>query len=146
MFEVIHKCLQDGQSDIQSAVVLNHHWEQFHNDCTGPDCMHCIRTQSVTTEIKKGHFRRGSADTDVIIQPQFKLKARHESFGSALNSNEGYFRFFIDGCPFRLMLLSKDKQNLLKIVSFDFLVVCMQVQRKPGETETSLDENIWEFE
>ena len=27
------------------------------------------------------------------------------------------------------MLLSKDKQNLLKIVSFDFLVVCMQVTR-----------------
>jgi len=28
------------------------------------------------------------------------------------------------------MLLSKDKQNLLKIVSFDFLVVCMQVSVK----------------
>ncbi len=37
------------------------------------------------------------------------------------------FRFIIDGHPLRLMLLSKDKQNLLKIVSFDFLVVCMQV-------------------
>ena len=70
MFEVIQKCLQDGQSDIQSAVVLNHHWEQFHNDCTGPECVHCVRTQSVASEIKKGHIRRGSADTDVIIQPQ----------------------------------------------------------------------------
>ena len=80
------------------------------------------------------------------------MKARHESFGSALNSNEGYFRFFIDGQPFRLMLLSKDKQNLLKIVSFDFLVVCMQVtringlQRQNGHVSASLDDNIWEFE
>ena len=70
MFEVIQKCLQDGQSDIVSAVVLNHHWEQFHNDCTGPECVFCVRTQSVASEIKKGHIRRGSADTDVIIQPQ----------------------------------------------------------------------------
>ena len=81
------------------------------------------------------------------------MKARHESFGSALNSNEGYFRFFIDGQPIRLMLLSKDKQNLLKIVSFDFLVVCMQVTRinglhrqNGGQLSASLDENIWEFE
>ena len=80
------------------------------------------------------------------------MKARHESFGSALNSNEGYFRFFIDGQPIRLMLLSKDKQNLLKIVSFDFLVVCMQVtringlHRQNGQLSASLDDNIWEFE
>ena len=39
------------------------------------------------------------------------------------------FRFFLDGHPFRLMMLSKDKQNLLKIISFDFLIVCMQVKK-----------------
>ena len=51
------------------------------------------------------------------------------------------------------MLLSKDKQNLLRIISFDFLVVCMQVTRisglhKPngGHVSASLDDNIWEFE
>ena len=53
----------------------------------------------------------------------------------------------------RLMLLSKDKQNLLKIISFDFLVVCMQVTRvvglhkqNGGNISASLDDNIWEFE
>ena len=81
------------------------------------------------------------------------MKARHDSFGSSLNSNEGYFRFFISGQPIRLMLLSKDKQNLLKIISFDFLVVCMQVTRisglhkqNGGNISASLDDNIWEFE
>ena len=51
------------------------------------------------------------------------------------------------------MLLSKDKQNLLKIISFDFLVVCMQVTRisglqksNGGNISASLDDNIWEFE
>ena len=81
------------------------------------------------------------------------MKTRHDSFGSSLNSNEGYFRFFISGQPIRLMLLSKDKQNLLKIISFDFLVVCMQVTRisglqksNGGNISASLDDNIWEFE
>ena len=58
---------------IQGAVVLNHHWEQFHHDCAGAECVHCIRhpATTLTSDIgKKGHFRRGSADTDVIIQPQ----------------------------------------------------------------------------
>jgi len=147
MFEVINKSLIDGQSNIVGATVLNHHWEQFHNDCTGTDCAHCIRTNHSSIE-----ERRGSCDTDIIIQPQMKLKARHESFGNSLSSNEGYFRFFIEGQPIRLMLLSKDKQNLLKIISFDFLVVCMQVQRLNGLQKAnhnfaaSLDENIWEFE
>ena len=158
MFEVIQKSLQDGQSEKERPVLLNHHWEQNHNDCTGPDCAHCVRTPSVTgkdhNNKSKGHFRRGSADTDVIIQPQqVRLKSRHDSFGSSLNSHEGYFRFFISGQPIRLMLLSKDKQNLLRIISFDFLVVCMQVTRisglhKPngGHVSASLDDNIWEFE
>ena len=40
------------------------------------------------------------------------------------------------------MLLSKDKQNLLKIISFDFLFVCMRVNDIHG----NYDEGIWEFE
>jgi hypothetical protein len=49
------------------------------------------------------------------------------------------------------VMLSKDKQNLLKIISFDFLVVCMQVKKvqkahEPSNCSASLDENIWEFE
>lgn len=40
------------------------------------------------------------------------------------------------------MLLSKDRQNLLKIYSFDFLLVGMQV---PGP-QSLLDEHIWEYE
>ena len=28
------------------------------------------------------------------------------------------------------MLMSKDRQNLLKIITYDFLVVCMQVLRQ----------------
>jgi len=148
MFDLIHRYLQDGQSDIVEPSLLNHHWEQPHRDCLGPECIHCIKISHPPTH-NKGHDRRASEDnalSNFVVQN--KLKSRHDSYGSSLSpsSNEGYFRFFIDGCPFRLMLLSKDKQNLLKIVSFDFLVVCMQVQRKPGETETSLDENIWEFE
>ena len=38
-------------------------------------------------------------------------------------------RFYIEGQPIRLRLLSKDRQSLLKLISFDFLVVCMQVRR-----------------
>lgn len=40
------------------------------------------------------------------------------------------------------MLLSKDRQNLLKIYSFDFLFVGIQVSTSQG----MLDEHIWEFE
>jgi len=147
MFEVINKSLNDGQSNIVGATVLNHHWEQLHNDCTGTDCVYCIRTPYSSIE-----ERRGSCDTDIIIQPQMKLKSRHESFGNSLNNNEAYFRFYLEGQPIRLMLLSKDKQTLLKLISFDFLVVCMQVTRLNGLQKTnhafaaSLDENIWEFE
>ena len=38
-----------------------------------------------------------------------------------------FLRFYIEGQPIRLRLLSKDRQSLLKLISFDFLVVCMQV-------------------
>ena len=73
MWEVIQKSLLDGQSDIQRPCVLNHRWEQVHSECTGPECVHCIRP-TIASELKKGHFRRGSADTDVFIQPQVKQR------------------------------------------------------------------------
>ena len=40
------------------------------------------------------------------------------------------------------MLLSKDKQSLLKIISFDFILLGIQVKDIRG----SYDEGIWEFE
>lgn len=142
MFEAINKSLLDGQSSIMEATVLNHHWEQLHNDCRGHDCKHCIRSSAQTI---KGHERRGSADTDKIIAIP-GLRERGESLGHSLNTtNEGYFRFKIDGQPFRLMLLSKDRQNMLKIISYDFLAVCMQLQRGK-DSNSCLDQNIWEFE
>ena len=40
------------------------------------------------------------------------------------------------------MLLSKDRQNLLKIISYDFIFVGIQVK----DTRGGYDEDIWEFE
>ena len=57
-------------------------------------------------------------------------------------SSEGFFRFSLNGSVFRLMLLSKDRQNLLKIYSYDFVLVGIQVTSAQG----LLDEHIWEFE
>jgi len=42
-------------------------------------------------------------------------------------TGEGFFRFTVNETVFRLMLLSKDKQNVLKFITFDFLFVGMQV-------------------
>ena len=39
-------------------------------------------------------------------------------------------------------MLSKDKQNLLKIISFDFVMLGIQVNDARG----GFDEHIWEFE
>jgi len=149
MFDLIHRYLQDGQSDITNAALMNHHWEQPHKECTGPECVHCIKTAMPM----KDDLRRASNDDCLTDRQIVHLKTRHESCGNSLiASNEGYFRFFIDGYPFRLLLLCKDRQNLLKIISFDFLVVCMQVQRRGGMSDGStgsgatIDENIWEFE
>ena len=41
-----------------------------------------------------------------------------------------------------VMLLSKDRQNLLKIISYDFIFVGIQVKDDRG----NYDEGIWEFE
>merc|ERR1719458_44007 len=166
MFDVIHKSLLDRQSPIEGVKVLNHNWEQTHNDCQGSECQFCIKTTALTN-INCIDERRGSVDTDLVLQqPSVKLKSRHQSIGNGLSANcndDSYFRFYIEGQPIRLRLLSKDRQSLLKLISFDFLVVCMQVQKKglPGyhnlrvqkreDRESShfsacLDENIWEYE
>merc|ERR1719400_223891 len=156
MFDVIHKSLLDRQSPIEGVKVLNHNWEQTHNDCQGPECQYCIKT-TAGTNINCIDERRGSVDTDLVLhQPSVKLKARHQSIGNGLSSSancndDSYFRFYIEGQPIRLRLLSKDRQSLLKLISFDFLVVCMQVQKQREDRENRhfsacLDENIWEYE
>jgi hypothetical protein len=55
---------------------------------------------------------------------------------------DGFFRFNIKGTTYRLMLLSKDRQNLLKIYSYDFVMVGMQIMSRRGH----LEKDIWEFE
>merc|ERR550534_773541 len=158
MFDVIHKSLLDKQSPIDGVKVLNHNWEQSHNDCQGAECQYCIKPLNTTggTNINCIDERRGSVDTDLVLhQPSVKLKSRHQSIGTGLSlsancNDDSYFRFYIEGQPIRLRLLSKDRQSLLKLISFDFLVVCMQVQKQREDRDSnfaaSLDENIWEFE
>merc|ERR1719394_1619780 len=159
MFDVIHKSLLDKQSPIDGVKVLNHNWEQSHNDCQGTECQYCIKPLNTTggTNINCIDERRGSVDTDLVLhQPSVKLKSRHQSIGTGLSlsancNDDSYFRFYIEGQPIRLRLLSKDRQSLLKLISFDFLVVCMQVQKQREDRENShfsacLDENIWEYE
>jgi len=153
MFDVIHKSLLDRQSPIEGVKVLNHNWEQTHNDCQGSECQFCIKTTALTN-INCIDERRGSVDTDLVLQqPSVKLKSRHQSIGNGLSANcndDSYFRFYIEGQPIRLRLLSKDRQSLLKLISFDFLVVCMQVQKQREDRDSHfsacLDENIWEYE
>ena len=55
------------------------------------------------------------------------IESGYHGFASGTNG-EGFFRFSVNKTVFRLMLLSKDKQNLLKIISYDFLFVGMQVR------------------
>ena len=81
----------------------------------------------------------------------FRTHARNSSgtimthFNGHFSNNDSpkyYFRFSIGSTIFRLLLLSKDKQNLLKPMSFDFIFVGAQVDNRRGR----LDMNIWEFE
>ncbi len=62
--------------------------------------------------------------------------------GGGPSALDGYFRFNLDGTTFRLMLLSKDRQSLLKIYSYDFILVGMQVTNYHGHLEW----DIWQFE
>ncbi len=55
-------------------------------------------------------------------------------FGTTLSFLFSY-RFSIGGTVFRLMLLSKDRQNLLKIYSYDFLFVGMQIANAEGKLD-----------
>ena len=49
--------------------------------------------------------------------------------GGGSASHESYFRFIVDGMVFRLLLLSKDKQSQLKITTYDFLLIGVQVRK-----------------
>ena len=89
-----------------------------------------------------------------VSEPSFasyKSHSRNNSgahttqFSSNFSNNDSpkyYFRFNLGSSIFRFLLLSKDKQNYLKPMSFDFLFVGAQVDNKRGR----LDMNIWEFE
>ncbi len=123
VFEVFKRVLADGRSQVGDVQLLQHHWEQPHVDCTASataeDCKSCVRMGP----------QSGTSTPPTLAQQQL---------------NEGFFRFSLrsSGAVFRLMLLSKDRQNLLKIYSFDFLIVGMRVANHMGE----LEEHIWEFE
>ncbi len=65
-----------------------------------------------------------------LAPPASNFESGYHGFASGTNG-EGFFRFTVNDTVFRLMLLSKDKQNLLKIISYDFLFVGMQVSAKP---------------
>lgn len=154
MLESFNKCLSDGESSISDLQLLDFcHWEQPKNEngCVlggtpenlAHDCRHCLSTRSVI-----------SGTTHYLPEPQgfggLKTHSRNNSgtHTSQFNSNfsnsdtpKYYFRFNIES-TFRLLLLSKDKQNYLKTMSFDFLLVGAQVDNKRGK----LDMNIWEFE
>ncbi|TRY68445.1 hypothetical protein TCAL_06832 [Tigriopus californicus] len=114
VFEAINKALADGESRIQDVKLVQHHWEKPCDD--GVDMRPCVAPSPFGNSMGNGTDTPGLAD--------------------------GFFRFTIRGRSFRLMLLSKDKQNLLKIYSFDFVFVGLQVTNGQG----GLDENIWEFE
>ncbi len=126
VFEAVGKALVDGESAIGAVHLVNHHWEQPRLDCggggggCGENCKQCVRLYPGST---------------------FSAMAAEHKDGGPLPL-DGYFRFTLNGTTFRLMLLSKDRQNLLKIYSFDFIFVGMQVTSSQG----LLDQRIWEFE
>ncbi|CAB4066236.1 ALDH5A1 [Lepeophtheirus salmonis] len=115
VFDAVSKNLSDGQSEISNFSIMYHHWEQPHFPCEGSDCRYCLRNIN-----GKGSLLVGGNDL----------------------TDGAFFRFSIGSTIFRLMLLSKDKQNLLKIITFDFVFVGIQVTDARG----NLEESIWEFE
>ena len=129
VFEAVNKALVDGESNIDNVTLLQHHWEQPHVDCTGHDCRFCLRMGPAHKHRSNGGDREAANGDNGATTTNY-------------SHLEGFFRFSIAGTVFRLMLLSKDRQNLLKIYSFDFLLVAMQVTSTHG----TLDDNIWEFE
>ena len=149
VFEAVKMCLVDRESGIEDCQILQHHWEQPHTECMGMDCRFCFR-------MAPSHPGGGGGANNIANPAQISLAggnghnslSPHASLGldsTGLGSNhhlEGFFRFRLNGAVFRLMLLSKDRQNLLKIYSYDFIMVGVQVTNNHGK----LDENIWEFE
>eukprot|EP00095_Tigriopus_kingsejongensis_P008429 maker-scaffold1302_size49677-snap-gene-0.18 protein:Tk08429 transcript:maker-scaffold1302_size49677-snap-gene-0.18-mRNA-1 annotation:"hypothetical protein DAPPUDRAFT_43071" len=114
VFEAISKALFDGESNIKGTQLLQHHWEKVCDDSS--DAKPLPPPHPWTSASIRGSDTPGLAD--------------------------GFFRFQIQEETYRLMLLSKDRQNLLKIYSFDLVFVGMQVKNGQGR----LDDHIWEFE
>jgi hypothetical protein len=132
VFEAVGKALADGESAIGAASILQHHWEQPHVD-PGAECRLSPGT-AVFADKSGGEGVNGGAGGFFLGGGQ------HKSSSLPL---DGFFRFTLNGTTFRLMLLSKDRQNLLKIYSFDFIMVGMQVVNGRG---VLLDQQIWDFE
>jgi len=125
LFEAVGRCLTDGESAIGAVTLVQHHWEQPTSDYSSPDDKFCVPLTSAS-------FGAGHHQT---------LWPSQTAPGSPY---EGYFRFAMNGIVYRLMLLSKDRQNLLKIYSYDVLLVGMQVTA--AAAGQVLDRRIWEFE
>ena len=145
---MIHKkkCSNCSSFQIEDVQLLQHHWEQPYVDSS--ESGFPLRQQQ---QFNGGGLTATSYAGTHQLQPlaHSASNASNESsvsFAShtahAHGNFEGFFRFRIGTSVFRLMLLSKDRQNLLKIYSFDFLLVGMQVTTSHG----ALDEHIWEFE
>ena len=164
VFEAIKMCLVDRESGIEECQILQHHWEQPHVECSGLDCRFCFRMAPPSSTANSSSSNTTSAQISLAstanniggsghnsLSPHVSLgggydasisAAGHPSGIGGSNPLEGFFRFRLNGTIFRLMLLSKDRQNLLKIYSYDFIMVGVQVTNNHGK----LDESIWEFE
>lgn len=126
---VFDRSIKDRESSIRNVERLHHHWEQPYNECTGrPDCRYCINRVMPPSSMTFTSMNSDSGLTSIHTMPT--------------NVGDGFFRFSIHNTVFRVMLLSKDRQNLLKIISYDFVFVGIQVKDDRG----NYDEGIWEFE
>ena len=94
------------------ALVL---WEQPHNECQGSNYEFCV---------KQGYPQRAASGGGDSIS----LGGANDNLTTGRGtSHESYFRFAMNGAVFRVMILCKDKQNVLKNTSYDFLLIAMQV-------------------
>ena len=146
--------LTENVFQIEDVQLVQHHWEQPYVDCLGADCRFCVKIPG--PQQQQGIFN-GNGGLQTSYAGTHQLQPLTHSASNASNESavssvsqfvhgsgnlEGFYRFRIGTTVFRLMLLSKDRQNLLKIYSFDFLLVGMQVTNAQGALEAS----IWEFE
>ena len=114
--------------------MYNHLWEQPHIQphvqplCQGSNCEFCVKQGYNFPNPQRAAGGGGGGDSISLGGANDNLTT-----GRGLVSNyhrdESYFRFAIDGAVFRVMILCKDKQNILntKITSYDFLLIAMQV-------------------